>query len=272
MNETEIEQLNAVVDELNALSATSRFCSAKAKLLRQNYHLEAESITSSSYRIECEIQAHCEFENIEAGMSKAVFADGREEVFYFFNPNATNDDNTIYVSSLDEAMQLLVDTSKRAWYRGELLAHLHYGGTARLEYVKEICETGFIDQKTMGRALELSVLSGKPFVEYILSQGADILTNSNETIHEACRMGELDIVRYLIEKGADPLDEECILIAAREGHIDIVEYLLSIGASEATARTYANEKVDQYFQAKDFAQKLEHDLEEKETTKERGKI
>ncbi|WP_077176771.1 ankyrin repeat domain-containing protein [Burkholderia cenocepacia] len=272
MNEKEIEQANVVIAELSHLSSTGKFTSITPKLYRKNYHLDDENITVSGFTIECEIQAYTDYESLEAGMSKAVFSDGREEKLYFFNPLASESDKNTYFESWGEVIDLLVNTSKKAWYRGELLAHLHFGNTAKLEYVKEIYETGFIDQQTTDKALELSVLSGRPFIEYILSKGADIQANDNEAIHEACRVGDLDIVRFLISHEADPLDKECILVAAREGHIDIVEYLLSLGANEAVARTYANADVDQYFQAKDFAQKLSSSLREKTASTDRTKI
>lgn len=272
MNDTEIEKLNAVMAELNALSATSKYTSAKAELKHNPYSVRREGVSIYRFSVECELQTYLDHELLEVGFSKAIFDNGREDHIYFYTPNIYKDMEIIYFNSLDEAIQPFLDRAKSLWHRGELLSHLHYYDNSDLNFIENIYETGFIDQQTTDKALELSVLSGKPFIHYFLSKGADITANSNEALNEACRIGELDLVRYLIEQGADPLENESILVSAREGHIDIVEYLLSFGASEATARTYGNGAVDQYFQAKDFAQKLEHDLEEKTTTKERGKI
>lgn len=54
-------------------------------------------------------------------------------------------------------------------------------------------------------------------------------------LRAACFEGYLNIVRYLIEHGADlslpnKYNNSCLMIAAYKGHLDVVQYLLERGA------------------------------------------
>ncbi|MCW5156341.1 ankyrin repeat domain-containing protein [Burkholderia cenocepacia] len=269
----QIKLLEDAVAELNELSENSQYTSAKTKLSHNpnTTRHAAEKMSVYRFSVECELQTYDDSALIEVGFSRAVFDDGREEVIYFFTPNWYKNPEEEYFNSLEEALEKFLHEAKTIFYRGWLLSTLHFNNS-QLEDVKKICESGFINQNTMSGGLVKSAIHGRPFVDYFLSKGADVKFNDNEALQDACLFGNLDMVQYLVELGADPLDKECILVAAREGHIDIVEYLLSIGANEAVARTYANADVDQYFQAKDFAQKLSSSLREKTASTDRTKI
>lgn len=86
-------------------------------------------------------------------------------------------------------------------------------------------------------ALHIAGLAGTPdSIEKLLNYSDNVDVNA-ETTHPAtplflaARRGHLEIVKLLVEAGADlnyrggPLKETPIMIAAREGHEEIVEYL-----------------------------------------------
>ena len=69
-------------------------------------------------------------------------------------------------------------------------------------------------------------------VKYLVSVGADIHTEYDKAVHNACVKGHLDIVKYLVSVGADIhiLDGRALRAASLFGHLDIVKYLVSVGA------------------------------------------
>ena len=61
------------------------------------------------------------------------------------------------------------------------------------------------------------------------------------TLHSACREGTLNVVKLLVEAGADVCvaDEEentCLMLASRKGHIDTVRYLVSLPGMNVNQR------------------------------------
>ena len=61
------------------------------------------------------------------------------------------------------------------------------------------------------------------------------------TLHSACREGTLNVVKLLVEAGANVCvaDEEentCLMLASREGHIDTVRYLVSLPQMDVKQR------------------------------------
>ena len=56
--------------------------------------------------------------------------------------------------------------------------------------------------------------------------------NLSEDLFEAASDGDLDIVKRLVESGADihSKDDQALSIAAMFGHLEVVKYLVEVGA------------------------------------------
>lgn len=69
---------------------------------------------------------------------------------------------------------------------------------------------------------------------YLISKGADIHANSGYCIRWACEYGHYEIVKILLEHGADIHSESDLplLWASENGHLDVVKLLLQKGASK----------------------------------------
>lgn len=77
-------------------------------------------------------------------------------------------------------------------------------------------------------------------VKYVVEYGADIHIDDEYPLVAACENGKLDIVKYLISQGADPFyDNDYDLCAScARSQLDIILYLLSIGADINCADGY----------------------------------
>jgi ankyrin repeat protein len=67
-------------------------------------------------------------------------------------------------------------------------------------------------------------------VKYSLREGADIHRNEDHPIQMAADEGHLEVVRYLVSQGANIcVLENCALkLASENGHLEIVQYLESL--------------------------------------------
>ena len=101
-------------------------------------------------------------------------------------------------------------------------------------------------------ALHIAGLAGTPdSIEKLLNYSDNVDVNA-ETTHPAtplflaAKRGDLDIVKLLVEAGADlnyrggPFNETPIMVSAHEGHEEIVEYLGTHGANLSTADSNRN--------------------------------
>jgi len=83
-------------------------------------------------------------------------------------------------------------------------------------------------------------------VKYLLDNGADpnVTNDVNDTpLHAAVLISTIDIVRCLVEYGTDieHVDDDCfrpLHLAAYGGHMDIVQYLLNQGADKSALNMY----------------------------------
>ena len=69
-------------------------------------------------------------------------------------------------------------------------------------------------------------------VKYLVENGADIHARNDWALIMASENGHLDIVKYLVNEGADihVRKDWALRIASEKGHLDIVKYLVNEGA------------------------------------------
>ncbi|KAF1911176.1 ankyrin repeat-containing domain protein, partial [Ampelomyces quisqualis] len=91
-------------------------------------------------------------------------------------------------------------------------------------------------------------------VHLLIEKGADInQTNNNKwtPFLQACKYGSLDVVKVLLEHGADPA-EPCrcgcgttpLQGACNNGHVGIVKFLLELGMSPHTVNRSGQSPID----------------------------
>lgn len=84
------------------------------------------------------------------------------------------------------------------------------------------------------RNLIKAVVNGKyDIVKYLLDNGADIHTENDKALREASAEGKIKVVRLLLERGADihANNDQALRLAARGGHLQVVKRLLEYGAN-----------------------------------------
>ena len=62
-------------------------------------------------------------------------------------------------------------------------------------------------------------------VKYLVEQGADIHAESDKALVLASQFNHFEVVKYLVENGADKNNDEALRLARRNGHLRIIEYL-----------------------------------------------
>ena len=79
-------------------------------------------------------------------------------------------------------------------------------------------------------------------VRYLTEMGANIHANNNEFIQFAAKSGHLEIVRYLAEMGADinANNDAPIKMALTNGHFEIVRYLAEMDWNHFLPENLAN--------------------------------
>ncbi len=84
------------------------------------------------------------------------------------------------------------------------------------------------------KALILATTFGHlDMIKYLVENGANIKVQNNIVLNEAVRKGRLDIIKYLMEQGIDITvdDNKALYWAASYNHAEIVKYLLENSAT-----------------------------------------
>jgi ankyrin repeat protein len=70
-------------------------------------------------------------------------------------------------------------------------------------------------------------------IEYLISKGANLRTTNDHAIIVASMHNNLDVFRYLVKKGLNPRvnDDRPLKVASKYGCLDIVDYLLDLNAN-----------------------------------------
>lgn len=96
-------------------------------------------------------------------------------------------------------------------------------------YVCETLDNGY-------RLHDVAIVFGHlDIVKYLVSKGTDIMENEDYALRLACGRGRIEIVKYLIGLGANVRaeDDHSIMWAAGQNHLEVVKYLVDRGADVA---------------------------------------
>lgn len=112
--------------------------------------------------------------------------------------------------------------------------------------VNHICKLS-IDKSRFGVrgnniALTNAALMGHlDIVKYLIEHGANIHAHNDRAIQLASNYGKLDVVKYLVEHGANVCvnDNYAVKWAAHSGHLSVVQYLVEHGADIHANQNYA---------------------------------
>ena len=120
---------------------------------------------------------------------------------------------------------------------GDIFAYYDYGTLVyEVEPVGEIYEERGYYQKYKAPALNMKLLGDKwnlDIIKYLVENGANIHTEKNYLLKAAAENGYLEIVKFLVEKGANihAGDDYVLKSAAYNGHLEMVKYFVEKGAN-----------------------------------------
>ena len=106
-----------------------------------------------------------------------------------------------------------------------------------LERVKELVQGGAdisqIESERPSLLEEAAVMGHLDIVQFLVDKGA----NDDKTLLYAAGHGNLGVVCYLVEQGfdkeaKDSIDQTALIRAAYQGHLDVVRYLVEEGAEK----------------------------------------
>ena len=73
-----------------------------------------------------------------------------------------------------------------------------------------------------------------------MQQGANVRARDDYALERASALGYLDVVKYLVDQGADVQMSYALCMARDNGHVDVVDYLLSVGAVQRNCCHFRN--------------------------------
>lgn len=128
----------------------------------------------------------------------------------------------------------------------ELLEEDDYEGLVIL--VEVLKETDFEIKDKNEALFWFSRRGNLEVLKYLVENGADIHAAKDSALSSAAFNGHLEIVKYLVEHGADIHSEHnrALRWAAERGYLEIVNYLVEHGANIHAKNDYALRKAEKY--------------------------
>lgn len=167
-------------------------------------------------------------------------------VFFYARENNELDREAMYFFNKDGFTKIILQISSaeelRDWCHTifnidqKFIKAAEEGDLVKVEqYLKEGADIHAVGQETAepDEALFLAIQNGHlDIIKYLVQNGADILTGESTLIIDAVESNRLDITEYLLENGIDVHynDEMPLRIAINFNNLDMVKLLLNYGA------------------------------------------
>ena len=151
------------------------------------------------------------------------FTDAKN-IFEFLNYGIYLREITLPVENPD--FEMVVDENK---YRANMIILGKRYELANVETIKMLIEAG------ANRDCALRYIAEKGHLEvvkYLIEKGADVHTKNDSALRTSAEKGHLEVVKYLIEKGADihAVNDSALHFSVLYGHLEVVKYLIEAGA------------------------------------------
>ena len=122
----------------------------------------------------------------------------------------------------------------------ENFGYQYKGGDFKKQF--DILTRYYYTKTNVNRLLYGAAKNGElPLVIYSFDKGADLEEHFDDPFIAASENGHLEIVKYLVEKGenVNRADSAVLRYAAEEGHLNVVKYLVEKGANVHAENDYA---------------------------------
>ena len=124
----------------------------------------------------------------------------------------------------------------RRYHHRDLIDLARIGDLTGVRYLVEYRGADIQMDAALRRASENGYLE---VVKYLVEQGADIHSDNDYPLRAAASYGHLAVVNYLVENEANEILDEVLILAALNGQLEIVKYLVEQGADIHANNDYA---------------------------------